>query len=207
MNRIAHIDLSPELLLTAYTQGAFPMAAGRDSAEIYWFCPDPRAVLPLAGYHVPRSLKRALRQRWFEIRHDTAFEKVVRGCAEPRDDEEDSWISPRIVTAYCRLHAVGYAHSVECWRGGELVGGLYGVAIGGAFFGESMFRDRGRDDSTNASKVALIQTARHLRARGYTLFDVQYTNAHLEQFGVVEIDRETYLHRLRRAVALDVSWA
>ena len=183
------------------------MAPDRNSDEIYWFSPDPRAVIPLDRYHVPRSLARTLRRSVFEIRHDTAFEAVMRGCAEPREDDDQTWISPKIIDAYCELHRGGHAHSIECWADGKLQGGLYGVSLGGAFFGESMFRDRSSPRSTNASKVALIKTCEHLVARGYRLFDVQYENDHLQQFGMVELNRRAYMRELGRAIQAPAIWA
>jgi len=201
---IAH--LTPDLLIAAYSQGVFPMAAGRHDPAVYWFSPDPRGVLPLDAFHVPRSLKRTLRQQRFVIRHDTAFEAVIRGCAAARPGEEETWINGTIIDAFGELHRLGYAHSIECWRDGRLMGGLYGLALGGAFFGESMFRDPTTDRSTDASKVALAKTVEHLRRRSYQLFDVQFGNAHLARFGATEVPRDDYLARLERALALPVAW-
>lgn len=198
--------LPPPLLLSAYAQGIFPMARNRHSREVYWFSPDPRAVMPLHDVHISRSLRRTLRQRRFDIRLDTAFEQVMQGCAAPREDETDTWINDTIIEAFTDLHRLGMAHSIETWRDGQLMGGLYGLAIGGAFFGESMYRDTTTDRSTDASKVALIATVRHLRHRGYTLFDVQYANPHIEQFGIIEIPRDQYLAQLQPVISQPITW-
>jgi len=203
---VGPFQLTPQLLLLAYAQGIFPMAPSRNSGQIHWFCPDPRAVLPMDRFRIPNSLRRTLRQGLFDIRHDTAFEQVMRGCARPRKDDDDTWISNRIIDAYCQLHQLGFAHSIECWRNDHLQGGLYGVALGGAFFGESMFRDRDSPDSTNASKVALVATHARLHDRGFRLFDVQYANDHLEQFGVEKIRLDDYLGRLRLAIQCKAGW-
>ena len=192
------------MLLAAYCQGAFPMARGRDSDDVYWFSPDPRGVLPLDAFHCPRSLARVIRRGTFEVRHDTAFEQVLQGCAAPRRYEQETWINEGIIHAYVDLHDKGFAHSIETWRDDRLVGGLYGVAIGAAFFGESMFHLPG--SGNNASKVALAATVDHLIARGYTLCDVQFSNPFLEPFGVVEIERAIYLRQLEAAIQQPVSW-
>lgn len=183
--------LTPELLVRAYCAGIFPMANARHGDAIHWYAPDPRAIIPLESFHVPRSLRRTIRRRVFEVRIDTAFSAVIHACAA----REETWISDEIIRAYEELHDLGLAHSVEAWRQGELAGGLYGVALGSAFFGESMF-SRVRD----ASKVALVALVERLRARGYTLLDTQFLTGHLARFGAVEIPRAEYLHRL--AVAL-----
>lgn len=185
------LPLTPRVLVAAYSQGIFPMDV---DGEICWFSPDPRTIIPLDSLHVSRRLVRTCRSGKFEIRVNTAFEAVMRGCAK-RD--EGTWISEEIVTAYTRLHRRGLAHSVETWQDGELAGGVYGVALGGAFFGESMFHYR-----TDASKVALVALVERLNARGYVLFDVQYTTAHLARFGCVEIARREYLARLEQALAV-----
>jgi len=185
------MKLTSELLVAAYSQGAFPMDV---EGRIRWFCPDPRAILPLDTFHIPHSLRPVVRRGTFDIRVNTAFEAVMRGCA---DREDGTWISRPIIRAYCALHQEGVAHSVEAWKDGELAGGLYGVALGGAFFGESMFHLK-RD----ASKVALVALVQRMMARGYVLLDIQFQNAHLERFGAVEIPRGEYLQRL--AAALDL---
>lgn len=187
------MSLTARQLLGAYAGGYFPMAASRTDAALKWYAPEQRGVLPLEDFHVPRSLRKLLRQAPFEIRADHAFEAVIRACAE----REETWINDAIIALYTELHALGHAHSVECWRGGVLVGGLYGVSLGGAFFGESMF-----SRAPNASKAALVALVERLRAGGYTLLDTQYVNAHLLQFGIQEIPREEYMRRLERALTV-----
>jgi leucyl/phenylalanyl-tRNA--protein transferase len=186
------VALDADTLLTAYAQGAFPMT-DRDGT-IRWYTADPRGILPLETFHIPRSLRQVVRQNRFEIRVDEDFEEVMRACMTTRP--EGSWISEDLVRAYRRLHELGYAHSVEAYRNGELVGGLYGVAMGGAFFGESMFYYE-RD----ASKVALVHLVHRLRDRGYELLDTQASTPHLERFGCVEIRADDYMRRLKRALA------
>jgi len=189
-------DLEPGTLLAAYRRGLFPMPGEATGDPMLWFSPVDRGVLPLDGLVVSRSLRRATRD--FEIRVDTAFEEVVEGCADPRRPQ--GWIDPRIKEAYAALHRLGWAHSVEAWRDGRLAGGLYGVAIGGLFAGESMFH-RERD----ASKVALVGLVELLREAGEVgdrLLDVQWQTPHLASLGVVEIPRATYLDRLERALTL-----
>ncbi len=198
-------SLTPELLVRAYCMGVFPMAEGRDGA-IHWLSPDPRAVIPLedGGFKVSRSLHRRVNQGAYRITKDEAFNSVIRACAEPRPAEDDTWINDELVDVYCQLHEAGLAHSVEAWSDDDPshpVGGLYGVALGGAFFGESMFHR-----ATDASKVCLVSLVDHLRARGFTLLDVQFVNPHLKQFGVTEITRTEYLERLEDALRLDVTW-
>ena len=188
-------ELGPEVLIAAYAEGAFPMDV---SGRLRWFSPDPRAILPLEAFHAPATLRQLWRQQRFEIRSDTLFREVMLACASRR---EGTWISDAIVEAYCKLHEMGRAHSVEAWREGELVGGLYGVQLGGAFFGESMFHHR-RD----ASKVALVALVERLRGGGFTLLDVQFSTPHLEQFGVVEIPRVAYLRRLKAAIRVSARW-
>lgn len=189
-------ELTPELLLHAYASGCFPMADAH-SDEISWYAPDPRAILPLDGLRVSRSLRRVMRSGVFDVRSNTAFGDVISACS----DRPETWISDDIRTAYVGLHDFGFAHSVEAWSDDELVGGLYGVALGGAFFGESMFHRR-----ANASKVALVYLVEHLRARGFQLLDTQFVTPHLERMGVREIPREDYEIILGRAISLDVSW-
>lgn len=165
-----------------------------DGGEIGWFSPDPRGILPLETFHVPHGLKRTLRKGIFEVRIDHAFESVMRACAE----RSETWISEEIIASYLNLHQLGYAHSVEAWREGQLAGGLYGVALDGAFFGESMFHRE-----TDASKVALVALVERLRERRYQLLDTQYVTPHLQTFGAVEIPRVNYLRMLRHALALN----
>ena len=183
--------IDPELLLQGYRLGVFPMAMEDDSIE--WFSPDPRAILPLEDFHVPHALRRLLRRRVFETTIDKAFSEVIAACAK----REDTWINREIIESYMRLHELGHAHSVEAWKEGRLAGGLYGVAVGGAFFGESMFHR-----VTDASKIALVALVEHLRARKFVLLDTQWLTPHLQQFGGVEISRNHYLRLLRRAVEL-----
>ena len=188
------LTLTPEGVLLAYRHGIFPMADER-SDEVLWFRPDPRAIIPLDGFHVSRSLARTIKRATFEIRVDTAFEGVMRGCA---DRPEGTWISERFVEVYGALHRAGQAHSVEAWRAGRLIGGAYGLALGGAFMAESMFHRE-----TDASKVALEALVVRLRERGFILLDVQYVTPHLESLGAVEITRREYERRLAEALRLD----
>ena len=190
--------LSVDLLVSAYASGWFPMAVG--NGEIRWFSPDPRGIIPLDTFHVPRRLVRVVRQGTFEIVVNRDFEAVIRACAEADRDPEDAgtWIDQEIFESYCALHEAGFAHSVEAWQDGRLAGGLYGVALGGAFFGESMFHH-----VTDASKVALVALVERLRSRGFTLLDTQWTTEHLEQFGALEIPRARYLRMLSQALRLD----
>ena len=189
------MKLKPELLLRAYAVGIFPMAESRLDPEIHWIDPDLRGVLPLNDFHVPRRLRRTLRSRSFEVRVDTAFTEVIRACATPAADRKDTWINPTIEALYAELHQMGFAHSVETWRDGALVGGLYGVSLGAAFFGESMF-----SRTADASKVALVHLVYLLRKAGFLLLDTQFQTPHLSRFGVVEVPRETYRMQLARAV-------
>ena len=189
-------ELTPELLLRAYGAGIFPMGNPEDG-EVYWYAPDPRAVLPLEAFHVPGSLKKRVRQERFAVTSNRDFEGVIRGCA----DRETTWITAEVAAAYTALHRRGHAHSVECWQEGRLMGGLYGVALGGAFFGESMFHR-----ATDASKVALVHLVRQMRRGGFALLDVQYSTPHLERFGVVEIPRFEYERRLAEALAVRAAW-
>jgi leucyl/phenylalanyl-tRNA--protein transferase len=189
--------LTPDLLLRAYAAGIFPMAETAEDPEVFWVDPDRRGILPLEGFHLPRRLGRRLRQDAFEMRCDAAFEAVVRGCAEPRAERPKTWINEEIVQLYGALFGLGFAHSVEAWREGDLVGGLYGVAIGGAFFGESMFSRVG-----DASKVALAHLVARLKLGGFRLLDAQFVTEHLQQFGAIEISRAQYHRRLAAALAV-----
>jgi leucyl/phenylalanyl-tRNA---protein transferase len=187
--------LEPELVLAAYRRGIFPMAVDK-RGRIGWFSPDPRAVIPLdERFHIPHGLRRVLKQAKFEITADTDFDTVIRECAKRK---EGTWISPGIIESYNKLHRLGHAHSVETRLDGKLVGGLYGVALGGAFFGESMYHR-----ATDASKIALVALVERLRARGFVLLDTQWTTPHLQQFGTFEIPRHEYLWRLEHALKLD----
>jgi leucyl/phenylalanyl-tRNA--protein transferase len=198
------LRLTPELLVEAYRRGIFPMAEP-ESGRVGWYSPDPRAILPFEGFRVAASLARTLRAGRFELTTDRAFERVMRECAAPRPGREHTWIDASLVAAYTALHRRGQAHSVEAWLEGELVGGLYGVHLGAAFFGESMFHrpERGGRD---ASKVCLAALVRALAAAGFLLHDVQYVTPHLERFGAVEIPRARYLALLARALERECPW-
>lgn len=188
-------EITWQLLVNAYASGYFPMAEHRDSTELRWFYPQKRGILPLDAFHVPASLAKLCRKKPFTITTDTAFEAVIRACADINAARKDTWINDTIIDLYCELYEHGFAHSVECWENNKLVGGLYGVAIGGAFFGESMF-----SRVPNASRVALVQLVALLKGAGYTLLDTQFVNEHLKQFGVVEIARKKYLALLEEAI-------
>lgn len=193
--------VTPELLLQAYCAGYFPMARSERGRTLYWFNPETRAILPISqpnALHVPRSLAKFLRKSPYRITIDTAFGQVIRACANSRRPRrDDTWINKQIIELYTELHHMGYAHSVEAWEGEALIGGLYGVSIGGAFFGESMFSTR-----TNASKAALVHLVQRLQTAGYTLLDAQFENEHLTQFGFLPIAQEDYLERLRHALSI-----
>ncbi len=193
-------DLSVERLLDAYRHGIFPWPAYPDDPMLWW-TPDPRAILPLDGMHVSRRLARSMQSGRFTVRANTAFARVLEACATGHGREGGTWLTPDMIAAYTQLHELGHAHSVESWRDGELVGGVYGVAIGGAFAAESMFY-RQRD----ASKVALARLVEHLKSRGYELLDVQQWTPHTGRLGVVEIPRREYLKRLAAAVELPVTF-
>ena len=190
--------LDPALLIRAYREGIFPMAV--EGGEIAWFSPDPRGVMPLEAFHIPARLARVIRSGRFETVTDRDFEGVMRACAL-RPGGEGTWISEEIVQSYLTLHRLGLAHSVEVWRGNGLVGGLYGVHLGGAFFGESMFHRE-----TDASKIALAALVDRLTRRGFQLLDVQWLTPHLAQFGAVEIPRRQYLARLKQALEVDCAF-
>ncbi|GGE80643.1 leucyl/phenylalanyl-tRNA--protein transferase [Sphingomonas prati] len=189
--------LDPDMLLRAYAIGVFPMADSRDAGDIYWVEPRKRGVLPLDGFHLSRSLAKTLRSDRFTVTADVAFADVVAHCAQSTPDRPDTWINPQIERAYAALHARGHAHSIETWQDGELVGGLYGVTLGGAFFGESMF-SRCRD----ASKVALAHLVARLRCGGYKLLDCQFITDHLASLGAVEIRRSAYVSLLDAALGV-----
>ncbi len=196
--------LNPALLIKAYSQGVFPMADSREG-RVRWYSPDPRGFIPLDGFHLSRSLQRVVRSGRFDISTDRAFERVMSACAAPRPGHPETWISQPIIDVYCALQRLGLAHSVEAWREGRLVGGLYGVHLRGAFFGESMFSlpaEGGRD----ASKVCLVWLVAHLRRNGFRLLDTQFVTPHLARFGCTEISRQEYLVRLEKALAVDACW-
>ncbi|HUC09036.1 MAG TPA: leucyl/phenylalanyl-tRNA--protein transferase [Stellaceae bacterium] len=199
--RARRIRLTPEILLAAYAAGVFPMAESADDPELFWVDPDHRGILPLDAFHVSRRLRRVMRQGRFAISCDTAFEAVIRGCAEATEKRPNTWINDEIVRLYAALFRNGAAHSVECWREGALVGGLYGVSIGAAFFGESMF-----SRETDASKVALVHLVARLRQGGYRLLDTQFLTPHLTRFGGIEISRARYHRLLAAALAYRASF-
>lgn len=192
------LELTPDLLLRAYAAGVFPMAESRRARSVFWVQPRLRGLLPIERFHVPHSLRKTVRRGIFAVRCNTAFERVMRACAEPRPGHPETWINEPIIEAYTALHRRGFAHSVECWQGEQLAGGLYGVALGGAFFGESMF-SRVRD----ASKVALVHLVARLRLGGYALLDVQFLTEHLARFGVEEVPARTYRRKLEAALAVE----
>lgn len=184
--------LTPDLLLRAYTAGVFPMSQGREDPNVYWVDPKRRGILPMDGFHLSRSLKRRILQHPYELTLDMDFEGVVRGCA----DREETWINDDIFRGYFSLHRMGYAHSIEAWDGDRLVGGVYGVALGRAFFGESMF-----SAATDASKIALATLLAHLGQVGFILFDTQFLTEHLASLGAVEVSRAQYQRRLASALS------
>ena len=191
--------IAKELLVSAYASGWFPMAVG--DGDIRWYSPDPRGIIPLEAFHVPNRLARVIRQNRFRIEVDTDFESVIRACASVErheDDDGGTWIDDEILESYCALHDEGLAHSMEAWQGDRLVGGMYGVALRGAFFGESMFHH-----VTDASKVVLAALVKRLRARGFALLDVQWVTPHLEQFGAIEVPRDRYLELLSESLRRD----
>lgn len=183
--------IDPEVLLQGYGLGVFPMAMA--DGDIEWFSPDPRAILPLREFHVPHTLERHVRKKSFQIRIDVSFPEVMRECAR----RPETWINDEIIASYTRLHHLGHAHSIEAWQDGKLAGGLYGVSLGGAFFGESMFHH-----IRDASKMALLGLVEHLRTQKFILLDTQWVTPHLQQFGAIEIPRSDYLHLLATAVNL-----
>jgi leucyl/phenylalanyl-tRNA--protein transferase len=190
--------IAVDALLSAYSSGWFPMAVA--PGDIRWYSPDPRGIIPLDTFHVSRRLARSIRSSRFEIRVDTSFRAVIQACAA-REDSDGDWIDQEIVESYCALHERGFAHSVETWQDGVMVGGLYGVALGGAFFGESMFHR-----VNDASKAALAALVDRLRVRGYSLLDTQWVTGHLAQFGATEISRRRYLRMLDEALKIETSF-
>lgn len=188
--------ITPELLLHAYTQGFFPMAESARSTDLFWVDPEHRGILPLESFHLPRRLARTIRRELFDITVNQAFGLVMKMCANGGGARNSTWINDSILDLYGKLHEMGFAHSVECWQGGELAGGLYGVSIGSAFFGESMFHH-----SRDASKVALVHLVARLKYGGFSLLDSQFVTEHLEQFGAVEIPRSEYHGLLGAAIS------
>ena len=194
-------QLTPEILLRAYAEGLFPMAERRGDPTLYWVSPEKRGVIPLEAFHVPHRLARTVRSGRFSVTADHAFRDVMLACSAPAPGREESWINAEILRLYTALHVGGHAHSIECWQDGALVGGLYGVRLGGAFFGESMF-SRERD----ASKVALVHLVDALKRGGFTLLDTQFITSHLARFGAIEIPRQQYLAKLHDALNREALW-
>jgi leucyl/phenylalanyl-tRNA--protein transferase len=192
----ASSDITPEVLLRAYACGIFPMAESVDDPSLFWVEPEMRGLIPLDGFRIASRLARTVRSDAFRITVDTAFKAVIDGCAAPHPGRHDTWINRRIRDLYIGLHEIGHCHSVEAWDGDDLAGGLYGVSLGRAFFGESMFH-RQRD----ASKVALVHLVARLKAGGFTLLDTQFTTKHLKQFGAVDIDKRAYQKVLEAAIS------
>ena len=190
--------ITPEILLRAYAAGLFPMAESAEDPDVYWVQPKIRGVIPLDQFHVSKSLARTTRRKPFEIRVNTAFDRVMELCAESTEMRPTTWINPLILILYKELHRMGYTHSVEAWEGEELVGGLYGVSLGSAFFGESMFSRR-----TDASKICLAHLVERLRAKGFTLLDTQFTTDHLKTFGAIDVPRKAYELLLADAMKSD----
>jgi len=193
--------LTPEILLRAYAEGLFPIAERRGDSTLYWVSPEKRGIIPLDSFHVPHRLARTARSGSFTVTADLAFREVMQACAAPGPGRPESWINDEILHLYTALHAGGHGHSIECWQDGELAGGLYGVRLGAAFFGESMFSRR-RD----ASKVALVHLVEGLRRGGFVLLDTQFITAHLAQFGAIEIPRAQYLAKLADALNREALW-
>ena len=195
------IEVTPELMLRAYRVGLFPMAETRRGHRLYWLDPEMRGILPLDGFHLPRRLLRTVLSGEYEVSSDRAFPAVIAGCAAAAPGREDTWINGDIERLFKDLHRQGYAHSVECWHGTDLVGGLYGVSLGGVFFGESMF-----STARDASKVALVHLVARLRLGGYGLLDTQFVTTHLAQFGAREVPRDHYKAMLAAAVDRPARW-
>jgi leucyl/phenylalanyl-tRNA---protein transferase len=193
--------ITPQVLLKAYAAGVFPMAENAEDNTLYWVEPEFRGVLPLDGFHVPHSLRKTVRQRIFTIRTDAAFSEVIAGCAERTPARSSTWINRRITALYTQLHKMGFCHSVEAWQEDRLCGGLYGVRIGAAFFGESMFSRK-----TDASKVALVHLVARLNKGGFRLLDAQFINDHLKRFGAVEVTRRKYQQMLETALSAEADF-
>jgi leucyl/phenylalanyl-tRNA--protein transferase len=187
--------ITPEILLRAYSIGLFPMAESADDPEIFWVEPELRGVIPLDGFHVSKSLAKTIRRKPFDIRYDYDFDAVIDACAEETTGRPSTWINRTIKTLYSSLHRMGHAHSVEAWEGDRLVGGLYGVSLGSAFFGESMFSRR-----TDASKICLVHLVERLREKGFTLLDTQFTTDHLKTFGAIDVPKADYATMLTAAM-------
>lgn len=193
--------VTPDLLLKAYAAGIFPMAENHTDPNLFWVSPEQRGILPLEDFHIPKRLKRTVRADTFRVTTDVCFADVMRACAAPAPGRTETWINDEILRLYTDLHEMGFAHSIECWQDGKLAGGLYGVALRGAFFGESMFHH-----ITDASKVALVHLVARLKAGGFVLLDTQFITTHLAQFGTIEIPREAYLQALDHALECRGQW-
>ena len=196
------IELTPQILIEGYRNGAFPMAIPEMGNDIYWFRPDPRGILPLESFHISKSLARTIKKQPFQMLINRNFSAVIEACSCPRADSDDTWISQDIKDVYTELHHLGYAHSIECYKDDELVGGLYGVALGAVFFGESMFHIK-----TDASKVALYYLVKHLRQLKFKLLDIQWVTSHLKTFGAIEIPRFRYEQLLVNALKSQPEWS
>lgn len=195
------LEITPQVLLKAYSCGIFPMAESADDPSLFWVEPELRGVLPLDEFHIPRSLRKNMRRNPFEVRVDTAFDEVVERCAEATPERGKTWINDRIRRLYSELFEIGHCHSVECWQDGKLAGGLYGVSLGGAFFGESMF-----SRVTDASKIALVHLVHRLRIGGYELLDTQFTTEHLVRFGAIEVPKTDYSRMLEHAIQIEADF-
>ena len=195
------IEVTPELMLRAYRVGLFPMAETRTGQRLYWLDPEQRGILPLDGFHLPRRLMRSVLAGTYQVTANQAFARVITGCAAAAPGREDTWINTDIERLFIELHRQGHAHSIESWDNGVLVGGLYGVSLGGVFFGESMF-----SNARDASKVALVHLVARMRLGGYTLLDTQFVTSHLAQFGAVEVPRDAYKAMLASAVQHQATW-
>ena len=195
------LEITPQVLLKAYACGIFPMAESADDPGLFWVEPEMRGIIPLEDFHIPSSLRKTMRRNPFDVRIDTAFHRVIEACGEHTPGRKTTWINERIKRLYGELHLLGNAHSVECWQGGELVGGLYGVRLGAAFFGESMF-----SRVPDASKVALVHLVHRMKAGGFKLLDTQFTTEHLKRFGAIDIPRDVYSELLADAVQCDADF-
>ena len=193
--------LTPNIVLDAYSKGLFPMAENRRDKQLFWIDPEVRGILPLDNFHIPRSLKKKIRNNPFEVRFDHNFAAVIRACAQQKPKRRETWINDEIIELYTKLFCMRHAHSVECWQEEKLVGGLYGISIGGAFFGESMF-----SSERDSSKIALVHLVARLKLAGFTLLDTQFITDHLKQFGAIEISRVEYHKILSAALNLDVGF-
>jgi leucyl/phenylalanyl-tRNA---protein transferase len=193
--------ITPELLLQAYAAGLFPMAEAHDDPTLYWVSPEKRGIFPIDTFHAPKRLARTVRSDKYRVTSDVCFERIMKSCAAPREGREETWINDEILRLYTALYEMGHAHSIETWSGAELVGGLYGVHLRGAFFGESMF-----STATDASKVALCHLVARLKLGGFTLLDTQFLTPHLASLSAIEISRDDYLDRLDAAMKVAAYW-